>query len=217
MMGKNNVNIYSLKKDGEIQLSDHFKVKEFACKDGSDEIKISDKLITALETIRNYFNKSVTISSGYRTSSYNKKVGGTSNSQHTKGKAADIIVKDIPCEYVQNYVYSELQDISVGFYKTFTHIDVRNNAVSFNGNSTRQNVDYTKFKNIESGENLMRYNNINEIPEYGKEIIQAYIKAGIIQGTGESLDLSDDMLRTIVIIDRAFTIYDAIKESKENN
>ena len=34
------VKTYSLKSDGDKQLSPHFKVKEFRCKDGSDKILI---------------------------------------------------------------------------------------------------------------------------------------------------------------------------------
>ena len=69
-------------------LSEHFKPKEFQCKDGSEEFLIADKLIDTLEAIRNHFNEPVTINSGYRTPSWNSKIGGAPNSYHCKGMAA---------------------------------------------------------------------------------------------------------------------------------
>lgn len=47
-----------------------------------------------------------------------------------------------------------------------------------------------------------RYKTIDEIPEYAKESVKKMCNAGAIKGDGESLDLSEDMLRLIVIFDR---------------
>lgn len=86
---------YSLKKDGNKQLSEHFKVKEFKCKDGSDEIVIHDKLIDALEQLFIKLNaKAINITSGYRTVSHSLAVGGKGEADnHHMGMAADIKVK----------------------------------------------------------------------------------------------------------------------------
>lgn len=83
---------YSLKRDGEKRLSDNFKVKEFACRDGSDGILVADELISILQTIRNTFRLRVRIGSGFRTRSYNSRIGGAYNSRHMSGEAADIDV-----------------------------------------------------------------------------------------------------------------------------
>ncbi len=84
------VKTYSLKKDGNTNLSPHFKVKEFRCKDGTDKILIDDKLVEKLEEIRSELNaKALVIYSGYRTPAHDKKVGGSGSGQHTKGKAVD--------------------------------------------------------------------------------------------------------------------------------
>ena len=64
---------YSKTKQGNVQVSRNFKVKEFACKDGSDVVFIAPKLVVILQSIRDYYNKPVTINSGYRTVAYNKK------------------------------------------------------------------------------------------------------------------------------------------------
>lgn len=120
------VKTYSVKKDGSTYLKPNFKVKEFACNDGSDTVLISDELVDLLQKIRDHFGVAVTISSGYRTSSYNKKVGGVSNSQHVKGTAADIVVKGIDPLTVGQYVeYIMPGHGGIGVYQTFTHVDVR--------------------------------------------------------------------------------------------
>lgn len=48
----------------------------------------------------------------------------------------------------------------------------------------------------------MRYNTLAEIPEWGKPTIQKLIDRGALKGTGEGLNLSEDMLRMFVINDR---------------
>ena len=120
------VKTYSVKKDGSTYLSENFKVKEFACNDGSDTVLISDKLVGLLQNIRDHFRVAVTINSGYRTSTYNKKVGGATNSQHVKGTAADIVAKGVdPLTVAQYAEYLMPNSGGIGVYQTFTHVDVR--------------------------------------------------------------------------------------------
>jgi len=82
------VQIYSKAQHGNVQLSTHFKVKEFACNDGSDTIKIDSDLPVKLESIFNTLPKfgvtpkAMIIVSGYRTPSYDKKVGGSGSGPH---------------------------------------------------------------------------------------------------------------------------------------
>ena len=47
-----------------------------------------------LQPLRDHLWKPVVVSSGYRCKDLNKKVGGVENSQHLKGEAADIKVRD---------------------------------------------------------------------------------------------------------------------------
>ena len=120
------IKTYSVKKDGSTYLSKNFKVSEFKCNDGSDTVLISDKLVDLLQKIRDHFGVAVTINSGYRTSTYNKKVGGVSNSQHVKGTAADIVVKGVdPLTVAQYAEYLMPNSGGIGVYQTFTHVDVR--------------------------------------------------------------------------------------------
>ena len=77
------INGYSKAKDGNKRLSAHFKVKEFACRDGSDAVLVAPRLVMVLESIRTYFGSAVVINSGYRTPQYNAKVGGVTESTAT--------------------------------------------------------------------------------------------------------------------------------------
>lgn len=86
---------YSLKADGNKQLTPNFKVSEFRCKDGSDKILIDDTGIAYLQAIRDFFGSQVIIGSGYRTVSYNDSIGGADGSHHTTGRAWDIDVNAI--------------------------------------------------------------------------------------------------------------------------
>lgn len=117
---------YSRKTDGNKKLSKNFTVKEFACKDGSDYILIDTELVKLLQKIREHFGNPVTINSAYRNAAYNKKVGGVANSQHTKGTAADIVVKGVEPREAAQYAEGLAQDkYGIGLYSTFTHVDVR--------------------------------------------------------------------------------------------
>lgn len=121
------VNVYSLKAEGSRQITEHFRVYEFACKDGSDVVFISTALVEILENIRVHFGAAVTVTSGYRTVSYNATVENSSKtSQHCNGLAADIKVAGVSPAAVADYAEQLLGSHGgVGRYGTFTHIDVR--------------------------------------------------------------------------------------------
>lgn len=128
------IKAYSKAKDGEKKLSTNFKVKEFACTDGSDPIFIDSDLVNILQKIRTYFGKSVTITSAYRTPTKNKAVGGAAYSQHLYGKAADIRVKGISPKTVAVYANKLMPTKGgIGTYGTFTHVDVRSTKSRWNG------------------------------------------------------------------------------------
>ncbi len=128
------IKAYSKAKDGNTKLSTNFKVKEFACTDGSDPIFIDSDLVNILQKIRNHFGKSVTITSAYRTPGKNKACGGTTYSQHLYGKAADIKIQGVAPKTVAAYVEKLVpKSGGIGIYKTFTHIDVRTTKSRWNG------------------------------------------------------------------------------------
>ena len=120
------VRAYSKAKDGTKKITANFKVREFACSDGSDVIFISQELVEVLQKIRDHFEAAVTVNSGYRTPAHNKKVGGAAYSQHLYGTAADITVKGVKPRDVAAYAETLLPNTGgIGIYDTFVHVDVR--------------------------------------------------------------------------------------------
>ena len=120
------VKTYSLKKDGNNKVSTNFRVREFACKDGSDKVLIDTDLVNLLQKIRDYFNKPVKINSAYRTINHNKKVGGATNSYHLKGQASDIQIEGVNPVLVALYA-ERLNAGGIGVYPNFVHVDTRKN------------------------------------------------------------------------------------------
>ena len=124
---------YSLAKDGNRKLAPDFKVREFRCKDGSDEILVDEALVLLLQCIREHFGKAVTITSGYRTPAHNAKVGGSKSSQHLLGRAADIRVQGVSVEDVAAYAESLMPDwggvgrypVKAGRATGWVHVDTR--------------------------------------------------------------------------------------------
>lgn len=127
------IKAYSLANDGNKKLSTNFKVKEFACTDGSDPIFIDSNLVNVLQKIRTHFGKSVTITSAYRTPGRNKAVGGQTYSQHLYGRAADIKVKGVSPKTVAAYVEKIMPSGGIGIYNSFVHVDVRSTKARWKG------------------------------------------------------------------------------------
>lgn len=143
------VKTYSLKKDGEKNLSPNFKVKEFRSRDGADKILIEDKLVTLLQKMRDKFGP-ISISSAYRTATYNKKVGGVSGSQHLYGLAADItFAKSSPAILEEAAKYAQM----IGFtgigldskYQMYMHLDTRPSPSYFRYNSSNKSYSVSGF------------------------------------------------------------------------
>ena len=147
---------FSKSKDGNLYISKNFKVNEFACKDGTDYILIDLDMIPVLQRFRQYVETSVSINSAYRTDSYNKKVGGASNSYHKKGKAFDI-------PFLSSYKYINSIDKMCDFFNTLgvhgiikyswgVHIDTRD--IIYHANNSGNLLNYGKI-------NIPLYNNLS--------------------------------------------------------
>ena len=138
---------YSFKKNGNENLTENFKVKEFRSRDGADEILIDEKLVTLLQKMRDKFGV-INISSAYRTKSYNKKVGGVSNSQHLYGLAADVTIKD-NSKLTEAAQYAERIGFSgIGLdnkYQMFLHLDTRKGKSFFRYNSNGSTYSVNSF------------------------------------------------------------------------
>lgn len=136
------IRTYSVKRDGDGKVSKHFRVREFASKDGSDKVLVDDDLVSLLEQIREAAGgKAVTINSGYRSPAHNAAVGGVSNSQHVKGTAADIVVEDTdPLTVGQIAEHYLNKKGGIGVYQTFTHVDTRTTRSRWDQRSGKQVV-----------------------------------------------------------------------------
>lgn len=108
----------------------NFDSEEFVCNcgcgNGGD--KMDPELIQGLEELRNLINEPIIVTSAYRCTKHNEKVGGVKNSYHTQGKAADIRVKGMTiaklaswCEQVEAFRNG---GIGVYYGEKFVHVDV---------------------------------------------------------------------------------------------
>ena len=128
------VNAYNIKLDGDLKLSEFFRLHEFQCKDGSDVILVAPELVRVLQKIREWAKAPVTVTSGYRTFAYNKKIKGATSSQHCLGTAADIVVSRKTPKQVAAFAETLLTGRGgIGVYSGFTHVDVRPNRSRWNG------------------------------------------------------------------------------------
>lgn len=117
---------YIMDKNANEKIGQHFKVKEFACKDGSQVVFIDDYLCTILDILRNKLGKPIIITSGYRTPWWNEKSGGAKYSYHMRGMAADIKVNGMSAKELAK----ELDKIvpngcGIIVYNSWVHFDVR--------------------------------------------------------------------------------------------
>lgn len=119
-------------------ISENFSWREFTCRDGTPVPGIyRDNVVrlaeNVLQPLRDYLGVSIRVVSGYRTPAYNKRCGGVKNSQHLKALAADIQVAGIGPKklnaIVKKFMDDRLKETGrgggVGWYKTFTHVDIR--------------------------------------------------------------------------------------------
>lgn len=122
------VRSYILNTDGNVKLGRHFKVKEFACKDGSPVVFIDEYLYTTLDILRHKLGKPVIITSGYRTPDWNAKCGGAKYSYHMRGMAADIRVDGMTAKELAKELDKIIENgCGIIVYKNWVHFDVRLN------------------------------------------------------------------------------------------
>jgi uncharacterized protein YcbK (DUF882 family) len=122
------------------RLSTHFVVEEFDCKDGTkvmarDYNGLSLLCKTYLEPLRAKFGV-VRVHSGYRTASYNRKIGGATKSYHIytihdgNDQAADIsCARGTPAQWHAALNWLRKTKMGgrggLGLYSNFCHVDLR--------------------------------------------------------------------------------------------
>ena len=115
------------------KLTDNFSMDEFECKCGCVMPEFVKKnvqeLAENLQVIRDVYGK-IDLTNAYRCKEHNADVGGSVNSQHLKGKAADIKSKQFSPSEIATITDDLMKNESftlggVGIYNTFTHVDTR--------------------------------------------------------------------------------------------
>lgn len=101
-----------------------FKKEEFACSCGCGENNINEALIDVLDKIRAECGFPFHITSGYRCEKHNAAVGGSKNSAHVDGLAADIHCKYSSQRYTLLGVAFRNGINRVGVADSFIHLDI---------------------------------------------------------------------------------------------
>jgi len=117
-----------------MRLTKNFNLSEFDCKDGTE---MPSELLTnvlelaeSLQELREILNSPIRINSAYRSLQHNSNIGGSTNSQHLFGKAADIVVKGKTPSQVATMIKllileGKMKQGGIGVYDNFTHYDIR--------------------------------------------------------------------------------------------
>ena len=127
-----------------MNITAHFSLKEFRCKDGTDvpedllgNIRL---LCMCLERIRKEYGKPIKVISGYRTLEYNRKIDSKDTSKHVQALAADIVIDDehptqIALKIEELIGSGELPSgCGIGTYQgRFTHFDCRPDRARWSG------------------------------------------------------------------------------------
>jgi len=114
-------------KDVKEKVGKYFTAYEFACRH-CGECVIDTELIKVLDCIREGIGNPVIVNSGYRCEKHNKEVGGSPNSQHKLGTAADISCSAVSVKTLYKVAEKCLGDRGgLGYYpvSNFVHVDVR--------------------------------------------------------------------------------------------
>lgn len=102
----------------------YFKLAEFDSPDLPGSGNFMDReFIHKLDSLRAYYNKPILISSGYRTTKHNAKVGGDDDSSHLAGFAADIPIFNSIHRYKILFGALCVGITRLGIYPTHIHLD----------------------------------------------------------------------------------------------
>ena len=111
-------------------LSKNFDRSEFACQ-GKDccchSAPIHPDLVAGLQLMRIMSGVPLSVTSGFRCVKHNSSIGGTENSLHTFGMAADVKCDVLTIEQLAEYAKNigVFRYGGIGLYCSWIHIDVR--------------------------------------------------------------------------------------------
>ena len=115
------------KKGSMGDLSTHFSRKELACQ-CCGEVTLDVRLLAALESLRDAAGAPVVIHGAYRCERHNQEVGGVTDSEHTRGMAADVRIEGLSLQQMYELALKvpEFAEGGIGAYDGgFLHLDVR--------------------------------------------------------------------------------------------
>lgn len=108
-------------------LSAHFSKSELACR-CCGELILDPPLIDALEQLRELAGKPIRIHAGYRCPAHNQEVGGVTDSEHTRGMAADVAIAGLTLQQMYELALQvpAFREGGIGVYDgDFLHVDIR--------------------------------------------------------------------------------------------
>lgn len=124
---------YGTVKQIEQTTENYFKAHELECPCCNQSI-IDVRLLYILNVIRKFTGVPVIVSSGYRCHNHNKAIGGSSQSYHIYGQAADIYTLSMPIEefYEKIKLMSQFNSNQYCFIyypkRKIVHVDCRGQA-----------------------------------------------------------------------------------------
>jgi uncharacterized protein YcbK (DUF882 family) len=107
----------------------NFHPREIAC-NGSGILKVHIPSLEALQRVRKVFGKPMFVTSAYRSSAHNKRVGGALRSQHLTGRAFDIAISSTASGQKLEALARKEGARGIGRYpdRRFIHLDWRDSA-----------------------------------------------------------------------------------------
>lgn len=113
-------------KEGQSQVSRNFKVSEFKSRD-YPMVVLSTELITKLQILRDGVAGPINVNSGFRSREHNNSVGGSKNSAHLLGAAADIWTPKMSVMNFAEFIRKNFgKNVAIGAHPEdgYVHIDV---------------------------------------------------------------------------------------------
>jgi len=110
---------------GEFLWLQHWRVHGFP-KDSVKEniIKVANKL----QLVRNFYNRKIIITSGWRPELYNELIKGSHNSRHMTGEAVDFYVDGMSCDQVRKDLQPKLEEWKIRMEdlprSSWVHLDI---------------------------------------------------------------------------------------------
>ena len=116
----------------------HCKCNGQFCEGASPHPDRTRHLAWVLQQIRDDTGAPIHINSGYRCPAYNEQVGGSTQSYHMTGMAADLACAAVSPEELADTVEGLMDeggvpDGGLGRYNTFTHVDIRQTKARWTG------------------------------------------------------------------------------------